>query len=225
MRLPCSQCGGNLEVSPVDRFMQCAFCGSSLVISRGKSYQPMLVTPLADGRRAMQAAAEALETDPAALGIPEVRFVPYWVSANRLTLAAPSLGVLTGVPTVRAKPAGDIRFRQDDLGTQWDPESFEEPETLPEEQEKPEVLFYPCYRIPAPGDDPETDEVWVDGMDATVFNAEPHSPFTVSVRQDLYWCAAAFVIPVAFALMPLPPWTPAVAGVTVAIGYLARGGR
>lgn len=225
MKLPCSQCGASLEVSPVDRFLPCAFCGSSLVISRGKSYQPMLVAPLTDGRRAMQAAAEALETDPSTLGIPEVRFVPYWVSANRLTLAVPSLGVLAGVPAIRAKPAGDIRFRQDDLGTQWDPASFEEPETLPEEQARPEVLFYPCYRIPASEGDPAAEEIWVDGMDATVYNAEPQSPFTVSARQDLYWCAAAFAIPVVFALTPLPPWAPAVSGAVVAVGYLARQGR
>ena len=46
MRLACSQCGADVEIGPVDRFIECLHCASSLLVLDGRTFQPVRVDPL-----------------------------------------------------------------------------------------------------------------------------------------------------------------------------------
>ena len=221
MPVQCSQCGVDLALIPTDRFVRCSSCGSVLTLTRGKVCPSSVVLPILDERRAAQTAADAFLSVSLARGEAAVRFVPYWVEPNRLVLAAPSLEVLEGVPGIRTKPAGTLRFVDGDPQARWGDEAFLETESLPGEGDRAEILFCPYFCIAAEGEEGEAVEIWVDALDGTVLGVPPVAIGRSTLQSRLSWFIALFALPV-FAGLVSAPWPVIVAsGVLVVAAGLA----
>ncbi len=216
MPVQCSQCGVDLSLIPTDRFVRCSSCGSVLTLTRGRVCRSSVVLPILDGPRAAQTAADTLLSVPLASGETAVRFVPYWVEPNRLILAAPSLEALDGVPGIRTKPAGTLRFLDGDPQAQWGDEAFLEPESRPEGGEGAEILFCPYFCIVATGDEGEAMEIWVDALDGTVLDVPPVMIGRSTLQNRLTWFVALFALPV-FAGLVSAPW-PVIVGSGALVG-------
>ena len=216
MPVQCSQCGVDLSLIPTDRFVRCSSCGSVLTLTRGRVCHSSVVLPILEGRQAAQTAADAFLSASLARGEATVRFVPYWVEPNRLVLAAPSLEALEGVPGIRTKPAGTLRFLDSDSQAQWGDEAFLETESLPGEGDRAEILFCPYFCIGAEGEEGGAVEIWVDALDGTVLDAPPVAIGRSTLQSRLSWFIALFALPV-FAGLVSAPW-PVIVGSGALVG-------
>jgi hypothetical protein len=221
MRITCSQCGAQVEVGPVDRFVACAHCGSSLLIAGGRAFAPVMVMPLLDA-----AQARAADEEPRAGRVggnrDELLFVPYWAEASRLSLACPTLEAAGGLPVLRPPPGGQIQFRQDGPSQRIPDEWFLDPEDLPAGPGPPPGLVYlPYYRIEWMDRVGDLRECWVDGLDGRVSGQEdaPASA-DVPIWKDIGWCMTIGIGPSLVALLGAPWWLAASAGFLPALAYL-----
>jgi|GEM_PF-7045881 len=219
MKTACSQCGGIIEIGPLERFVQCGFCQSSLLIMGRRTYRPLLVMPLLHAR----AAAQQLHDAGLGLIVSErdltLIFVPYWVRGNRLQLAAPTLGAVAGLSDNRAQPAGQLMFRQDADDERLAGAEFLDPEGESGGEEPESQIFYvPHYRWEET--EAGTGLLLVDGLEGTVRGMPDRAVMSSRTRADLIWCAGIFLAPLLVSIWGGPWWLVLAGGLVPAGVYL-----
>ena len=216
MRLACSQCGADVEIGPADRFVACSHCASSLLVLDGRTFQPVRVEPLLSPAHARNLAGD-IDGEPALV------YVPYWVDGPSLALACPALEVETGVPTLRARPGGQLGFHNDPAAADAAAD-YLDPEAIPgAESPAPGLCYVPYYRFESAAAGGGTEPVWIDGLDGGRFPPPEEPALSRTATKELAWCGAAVAGPLLAGVAGLPGWAILVAGLLPAgICLLAR---
>lgn len=221
MKIHCSQCAAVIDVSPTDRFLTCAYCDSPLLLVRGRTFQPLMVRPLIEGRRARQLAEEAALGPVPSSG--ELVFIPYWIRDGMLELACPSWEITHGIPALRPKPAGEIRYQQDESDQERAGEHFLDPDGG-EEQEGRTTLFYiPYYFFDPPEGGVSEAAPVIDALDGKALGLPAREWVSVRTLEDILWCGGMLVLPLVAALAGGSWFLVLLGGAVPAGGFLLRG--
>ncbi len=81
MKIDCVQCGGEIEVTGTDLFVQCPFCGSSLVADLAGTVQTQIIHPTVDERNARALVVrefDNLEVTGVQVTAATLNYIPFW---------------------------------------------------------------------------------------------------------------------------------------------------
>ncbi|MBN2432389.1 MAG: hypothetical protein JXQ27_13015 [Acidobacteria bacterium] len=218
MKTACSQCGGTIEIGPRERFIQCGFCQSSLLIVGHRTYRPLLVLPLLHAKAAAQHIRDAGAGLIVSAQDLALIFVPYWVKGPRLELAVPTLGAMAGLAINRPQPAGQLMFRQDVDNDRLADAEFLDPESGGEAEPSSQIVYIPHFRWEET--EAGTGLLLVDGLEGTVRGLPDTAVLSPRTRADLIWCVGIFLAPMLVAIWGGPWWLILAGGLVPAGVYL-----
>jgi hypothetical protein len=225
MKTACSQCGGTIEIGPLERFVLCGFCQSALLIVGRKTYRPLLVLPLLHARAAAQRIGECGEGLIVSAGDLQLVYVPYWVDGARIRLATPTLGAVADLAAGRPQPAGQIMYRQDAADEQLAEAIFLDPESEGRKEQsggepagESQIVYIPHYRLL--DEEAGVGPLFVDGLEGTVCGLPDREVVSAQARIDLIWCAAIFLAPLLVTIWGGPWWLVMAGGLAPAGLYL-----